>query len=139
MCNNPELLAKILSYLKTTFVITPKTADRFVGLHITRDRVDQKLYLSLPSYIGSILSTFGMMDCNPSTTPTDSNCRLFASSSPSNEIFPYSEAVGSLLYLMLYTRPDISFAAVKSPSLPVNRDALTGMLLKEFLPFSKEQ
>jgi hypothetical protein len=35
ICNN-----SILSYLKTKFVITPKTADRFVGLHITRDRVN---------------------------------------------------------------------------------------------------
>ena len=70
-CNNSELLAKILSYLKTKFVITPKTADRFVGLHITRDRVNRKLYLSQPSFIASLLSTFGMMDCNPVTTPTD--------------------------------------------------------------------
>lgn len=92
ICNNSELLAKILSYLKTTFVITLKPADRFVGLHITRDRVNRKLYLSQPSYIAvaiaynaSLLSTFRMTDCNPTKTPAHPNSRLFASSIPPTE------------------------------------------------------
>ena len=36
-CNTPDLLEKILTHLKTQFFITPRAADLFVGLHITRN------------------------------------------------------------------------------------------------------
>lgn len=39
ICNNSALLARILSYLKTTFVITPKAADRFVLFFISHEIV----------------------------------------------------------------------------------------------------
>ncbi|XP_046642277.1 secreted RxLR effector protein 161-like [Daphnia pulicaria] len=53
------------------------------------------------------------MDCNPVTTPADSNSCLVASLSPSYEVFLFSEAVGSLLYPMLSERSDINFAIIK--------------------------
>lgn len=80
-----------------------------MGLHIIRDRVNRKLCLSQPSFIASIVSTFDMMYCNPDTTFANSNSRFVASSSPFTEVFSYFKAVGSLLYLMMSTRLDITF------------------------------
>lgn len=67
-------------------------------------------------YINEILKTFGMQDCKPVGTPSDTNTKLcinMNSDDVSNadlQRIPYQEAVGSLLYLSQGTRPDISFA-----------------------------
>lgn len=59
-----------------------------------------------------------MADCNPLSTPMDINQKLNKSMSPKNEEeikemenIPYQEAVGSILYLVQGTRPDLAFTA----------------------------
>jgi hypothetical protein len=73
--------------------------------------------LSQRSYIDSILRRYGFDDAKPVSTPMDVNIRLTSAQSPSTtEEFakmrniPYHEAVGSLMYASLGTRPDITFA-----------------------------
>lgn len=107
-----ELLSDIIQYLKIHFEITFGPADVFVGLLITRDRPNRTLHLSQPNYINKILTKFNMLDCHPKGTPADPNSRLTANTSPlsPSESFPYREAVGSLMYCMISTRPDISYA-----------------------------
>ena len=87
------------------------------GIEVWRIREEQKLLLSQKSYINSILRRYGFEDLKPITTPMDPNIRLTSAQSPSTteEIaamrnVPYHEAVGSLMYATLGTRPDICFA-----------------------------
>ena len=54
-----------------------------------------------------------MQDCRPKSTPADRGTRLIHNTAPTKEssnqeLFPYQEAVGSLQYCIITTRPDIS-------------------------------
>ena len=69
------------------------------------------------SYIEKILSRFGMENSKHISTPTTVNYKLFLSMSSQTEEelaymsrVPYSNAVGYLMYLMVYIRPDITHA-----------------------------
>ena len=65
------------------------------------------------TYIERVLERFGMTNCKPAPTPCDPSQKLSVTMANSNEMMsdvPYQEAVGSLLYLVQGTRPDIAFA-----------------------------
>src|SRR5437879_8500116 len=51
-----------------------------------------------------------MMDCHSKKTPGVLGQHLMSPSQPADRIdFPYREAVGSLMFAMVCTRPDIAF------------------------------
>jgi len=89
-----------------------------LGVAITRDRPNRKLYLSQKQYILNKLEEFNMADCKPVGTPILPGHRLLSEQSPKTreeraemESIPYINAVGSLMYLATMTRPDIAYAA----------------------------
>ena len=56
-----------------------------------------------------------MHDCKPVSTPLLVNYKLSSSKSPSNEVermelsqTPYASAIGSLMFVMICTRPNIA-------------------------------
>lgn len=79
----------------------------FLGISIERDQAKQSIYLSQKSYAKSILEKFGFQDCKPVQTPQEVGYRS-DNVTDSTEKFPYREAVGSLMYLMVSTRPDLA-------------------------------
>ena len=85
----------------------------WTGIKIDQD--EQGITLSQTHYIENILEKFSMSDCRPQPTPAAS-LRLAAGPLLSQEEqqrmnrVPYREAVGSLMWLMMSTRPDIAFA-----------------------------
>jgi len=93
------------------------SANKILGMQIHRDRKDRKIWLSQKNYLLKILRRFNMQDCKPSSTPLPINFKLSSSMSPSSEAermdmsrVPYASAVGSLMYAMICTRPDIAQA-----------------------------
>jgi hypothetical protein len=82
----------------------------FLGLDVIRDRATRKLWLGQPRYIGSILKQFGMSDCKPRVAPLDTGLQLSKDGEPLDASTPYNALVGSLLYLAMCTRPDITHA-----------------------------
>lgn len=115
--NRQQILTDILEHLKTEFEIRSLPADRFIGINITRDRPQHTIYLSQPDYIVKLLEKFNMSDCTPVAIPADPCCRLSPEMCPKNpeeeaemKNVPYREAVGSLMHIMVMTRPDISYA-----------------------------
>jgi hypothetical protein len=83
-------------------------------------RVTGVFKLSQAKYISDMLERFGMSDCKPVKTPLDVGVRLSADRKPADDgtdqdrhdmaTVPYRSAVGSLMYLMVGTRPDIAAA-----------------------------
>ena len=87
-----------------------------LGIKITRDRENRTIALSQSSYIDSLLRRFNFTDLKPFSTPMDPNIRYSKNQCPQTleqaaemRHIPYREAVGSLLYLAVATRPDIAF------------------------------
>lgn len=74
-------------------------AHHVLGMRVTRDRANGKLWLDQEAYINQVLKRFSMYDCNPVSTPLNSNQKLTKCMSPQNEKqreemkdVPYQEA-----------------------------------------------
>uniref|UniRef100_A0A251V331 Putative zinc finger, CCHC-type n=1 Tax=Helianthus annuus TaxID=4232 RepID=A0A251V331_HELAN len=93
-------------------------AKKILGMEITRDKGRGILRLTQSSYIRKVLNNFGMMNCKPVSIPFANHFKLSAQNCPKDEEefkqmekCPYANAVGSLMYLMVCTRPDIGYGA----------------------------
>ena len=93
-------------------------AKKILGMEISRDRKLGRLRLSQQEYLRKVLKRFGInKKSKPVSTPLAPHFKLSASMSPKNDAereymtkVPYASAVGSLMYAMVCSRPDISQA-----------------------------
>ena len=88
-----------------------------LGIQIFRDRKNKQLALSQASYVDKMLSRYYMENSKKGMLPFAHGVQLSNNMSPQTpqEVedmrkFPYASAVGSLMYAMLCTRPDICYA-----------------------------
>ena len=91
--------------------------SKILGMEILRDRGARTISLSQKGYIEKILSRFNMKDSTPVSTPLAAHFKLSSRLCPNigadkafMSKFPYTSAVGSLMYAMICTRPDLSHA-----------------------------
>ena len=92
-------------------------AQQILGMKIIRDRKSRKLFLSQEEYVERVIKRFNMENAKPVGTPLANHFKLSKKNCPSSEkekeemkAVPYSSAVGSLMYAMVCTRPDIAHA-----------------------------
>lgn len=92
-------------------------AKQILGMEIARDRKAGKLWLSQEKYIERVLERFNMKNAKQVNTPLAAHFKLSKRCCPTTEKekesmshIPYSSAVGSLMYAMVCTRPDIAHA-----------------------------
>lgn len=88
--------------------------DYFLGLQVHRDK-EGKFGLSQSHYVDRILAEFDMAEAAPADTPIVTLLRKRVPNSTHSideptDIKRYQRAIGSLMYLMLATRPDLAFA-----------------------------
>ena len=70
--------------------------------------------MSQSRYIKNLLKKYGMEDCNPRSTPSEVRLDQHPETSNSPEdVTRYRGIVGSLIYAMTCTRPDLSFIVTK--------------------------
>ena len=88
---------------------------QILGMEIARDRKAGKLWLSQEKYIERILERFNMKHAKPVSKPLAAHFKLSKRACPTIEkekanmsTIPYSSVVGSLMYAMVCTRPDIA-------------------------------
>lgn len=87
----------------------------FVGIEIKRDRKTKTLFINQQMYSDKILERFGMNNCKGISTPFDTNQKLCLSGAPDSRDstvvdVDYRQALGSLMYLMTATRPDLAYS-----------------------------
>ena len=92
-------------------------ASYVLGIQIIRDRKNRLLALSQASYIDKVLARFSMQNSKKGQLPTQHGIALSEEQCPTTpqeekdmRRVPYASAVGSLMYAMLCTRPDICYA-----------------------------
>jgi hypothetical protein len=92
-------------------------AKQILGVRIQRSRKDKKLFISQEQYIEKVLERFNMNNAKVVSSPLATHFKLSTKQSPSTdeekedmERIPYASAVGSLMYAMVCTRPDIAHA-----------------------------
>ena len=108
-CSDEKTISELIRQLNTEFQMTDLSEPKkFMGLNITYNMEDGYLQLDQTSYAEQLLCRFGMKDSKPVATPLD-HTKLTRSDVASTD-FPYREAVGSIMYLVLGTRPDLGFA-----------------------------
>jgi hypothetical protein len=101
--------------LKERFKMSDLGACHFyLGMEVIRDRPRRTLRLSQEAYLRKALEDHNMGNCNKTQTPMETSSRLIPAE-PGYNADPllrraYQSAVGSLMYAMLGTRPDLAYA-----------------------------
>ena len=92
-------------------------AKQILGMRIIKDKVNGTLKLSQSECVKKVLNRFNMNEAKSVSTPLDSHFKLSKEQSPNIEEerdhmrkVPYGSAIGSLMYAMVCTRPDITRA-----------------------------
>ena len=107
---------KVKKFLKSEFEMKDLgSAKRILGMEITRNRSDGLLFLSQAEYLKKVLERFGYEDLKPVSTPLANHFKLTAKGDDADEEeqefmqrIPYANMVGSLMYAMVCTRPDLT-------------------------------
>ncbi|KAF7810656.1 transposon Pol polyprotein [Senna tora] len=91
--------------------------DLWMGIKIYRDRSRRLLGLSQSTYIVKVLKRFSMQESKRGFIPMSHGTSLSKTQCPTAreekermDKIPYTSAIGSILYAMIFTRPDISYA-----------------------------
>src|SRR3954462_6414138 len=115
--NDIDLLNSVKSYLNSKFSMKDLgEASYILGINIYRDRSRRLIGLSQSTYLEKFLKRFGMEDSKKGFFPMLPNTTLSKTQSPATaedrermSKTPYASAIGSIMYSMLYTRPDIAY------------------------------
>ena len=92
-------------------------ANFVLGIQLFRDWNNRMIALSQSSYIDKVLKKFAMQDSKKGGQPSRTgitlsldDCLKTSEEKVYMEKVPYASAVGSLMYAMLCTRPNICYA-----------------------------
>ena len=92
-------------------------AAYILGIKIYRDRSRRLLGLSQSTYIDKVLSRFNMQNSKRGFLPMSHGVHLSKAMCPRTQAekdkmdkVPYASAIGSIMYAMICTRPDIAYA-----------------------------
>src|SRR5579871_854038 len=111
-----------ISELKSKLAETLKVEDlgpcqQFLGVKVIRDREARTVHLVQDQYIEKVLKAFQMENSKPMATPIATGLvpLLVKSTSQASpmDVKEYQSAIGSLMYAITQTRPDLAYAVSK--------------------------
>ena len=116
--NDVQMLESVKDSLKNSFSMKDLGEAAYIlGIKIYRDRSRRLIGLSQSAYIDKVLKRFNMQDAKKGFLPMSHGISLSKTQSPTTpderrrmDGIPYASAVGSIMYAMVCTRPDVSFA-----------------------------
>jgi hypothetical protein len=111
--NDKDLIRDLKQELMTTFDARDMgDVESYLGMKIVRDRGSRIIKLSQGLMTKNLVEKYGMEDSKTKSTPLGLNIKLTADEGEplDTDIYPYSQLVGSMMYLAVCTRPDIAYA-----------------------------
>lgn len=109
MGNNDTIIQTTKRMLTSKFEMKDLgVADVILGIKISR--ISDGLILSQSHYIEKILDKFKKYNIIPMKTPMDVSMHLVSNTGDSKSQLEYSRIIGSLMYVMNCTQPDIAYS-----------------------------
>ena len=139
--NTIHLLQRIKSTLETEFKMKDLgPISYFLGIEFKQ--TSENISMCQTYYIKNILSKFKMENCKPRSTPCEANLEVYKSNnnnsiheeSPSGT---YREIVGSLVYAMTCSRPDLAWVVTKLSQHLANPNQADWMTIRHVLRYLK--
>ena len=108
-------------------------ADVILGVRITRTQ--DGLLLSQAHYVDAILEKFNRNDTGVARTPMDVSQHLSKNKGEGVQQLEYSRVIGSLMYLMSCTRPDIAYSVSRLSRYTSNPSSIHWQALTRVLRY----
>ena len=116
--NNIPLMEDVKTSLRKSFSMKDLgEASYILGIKIYRDRSKHLVGLSQSTYIDKVLNRFNMNECKKGFIPmshgvtlSDTQCASTPDEQERMGRVPYASAIGSIMYAMICTRLDVSYA-----------------------------
>nr|AAL83352.1 Putative polyprotein [Oryza sativa Japonica Group]AAN04499.1 Putative polyprotein [Oryza sativa Japonica Group]AAP51930.1 retrotransposon protein, putative, Ty1-copia subclass [Oryza sativa Japonica Group] len=116
--NDIPMLESVKTSLKNSFSVKDLGEAAYIlGIRIYRDRSKRLIGLSQSTYIDKVLKRFNMQDSKKGFLSMSHGINLGKNRCPQMtderskmSVIPYALAIGSIMYAMLCTRPDVSYA-----------------------------
>jgi Reverse transcriptase (RNA-dependent DNA polymerase) len=131
------------STLKLILTVNERPITSFLGYEIVMH--EGNITLKHTGYIDNMLLKFNIPNAKPILTPLEKNLKLYGPKEDNESVlparYPYRELIGTLNYLSITTRPDISFAVsslsryLDSPTL---RHWQAGLRVARYLKGTRE-
>lgn len=110
--SNENVLSDVKKMLASRFKMKDLGRLRhFLGIDFNQS--DHCVTMSQAKYVEKILERFDMQNCKPRSTPCELKLAYTDDAEKMTDVRKYREAVGSLIYLSVCTRPDLSFVVSK--------------------------
>jgi hypothetical protein len=108
-----EELSRFMTLFEEAYEATSGDVDFFLGMRVLKTR--DGYFLSQDAYISRLVERFQWENARPASTPIKERLYASAADDAPEQLGPgaqkkYRELVGGLMYAMLCTRPDLSFA-----------------------------
>jgi hypothetical protein len=116
--NDVNFLDTIKESLKRSFAMKDLGEAAYIlGIKIYRDRSKRLIALSQSTYIDKVLKRFrmenakkGLLPMSHGTVLSKNQCPQTTDERADMTMIPYASAIGSIMYAMICTRPDVSYA-----------------------------
>ena len=117
-CKSMAKAVNLKKQLNTAFDMTNLgSASKILGMTIERDKHRKTLKITQKTYLEKLVDKFGMKDAKLTRIPLAGHFKLLVNLKPVKEEerrymerVPYSSAVGSIMFSMETSRPDLSYA-----------------------------
>ena len=108
--NNKRIVDVFIAAIEKQFDVKDLGDLKWIlGMEVVRDRQRRTLSINQKVYIQKMLERFGMMDCNYVYTPADKVVSRLPAEEQSIDSREFQSMVGSLIYAVVVSRPDIAF------------------------------